>query len=71
MTDPRQEDREQTVGQPILANRVGRCAVNPPVCQDLIQVGDEIVEVLGNWVHDGCVEAMEVQLVEQDQGRAA
>jgi len=71
MTDARQEDQEQAVGRPVLATRVGRCAVRPPACRDRILVGEEIVKVGGSWVHEACVEAMEAQLAETDQGRAA
>lgn len=71
MTDARQEDQGRIVGQPIKATREGRCAVNWPVCRDKILVDDDIVDVSGNWVHDGCVEAMEAQLAETGRGRAA
>ncbi len=76
MTDARQEDQDRIVGLPIKANRVGTCPVNPPTCRDLIQIGDDIQCVAGNWVHEGCVEAMEAQLAATDsqpvdEGRGA
>jgi hypothetical protein len=66
MTDARQEDQERIVGQPIRANRVGRCAA-APVCKDKILVDDLIVEVDGSWVHaeGSCVDDLEIVLAER------
>jgi hypothetical protein len=66
MTDARQEDQDRIVGQPIKANRVGVCAA-APVCKDKILVGQDIVEVGGNWVHESCVDEMESLLAAPDQ----
>lgn len=62
MTDARQEDQERIVGQPIQANRVGRCA--RVACPDKILVGEDIVEVANSWVHVDCVDGFEAQLAE-------
>lgn len=62
MTDARQEDQDRIVGQPIQANRVGRCA--RAACPDKILIGEDILEVSGSWVHADCADGFEPQQAE-------